>query len=170
MQLLPASNCTCLYFRCWPRFTDIHWDHLPKSSSTQTFLRSETPSYTYPGEIPFRETLSCFKVPLLLLEEAWHPGSVATRGREQPVYGQDVTALWPRSKPGCYYGPDISLARGAVCFHSVSGRDEMTRGRFPICSVPTTWERKQMLWCHVVCLSSIKCSISTLTSAQTVFG
>lgn len=113
-----------------------------------------------------------FPEALFMPPASWRGPFTFTRGSVAPRSGgnpwpraacllQDVLCLWPRSKPGCYYGPDISLARGAVCFHTVSGRHEMTWGRFPICTVPTTWERKQLLWCHVVCLISIKCSIST---------
>lgn len=107
VHLLPAS-CTCLCFRYWPCFTDIQWDHLPKSSSTETFFRSETPSSTYPGKNIFRKPshASCFKVPSLLPGEAWHPFSVATRGLftgrmlrasdpgVNPAVIRDLTRVW----------------------------------------------------------------------------
>lgn len=165
---ISASSASFLHLPVLQILTLFHRHPVRSSSKEQlhgNILQEWNSVFHLSWQKHFPEALSCL---VLQGPFAFTRGSVAPSfgGHPWPVYGQNVTRLWPRSKPGCYYGPDMGLAKGAVCFHSVSGRHEMTWGRFPICSVPTTWERKQMLWCHVVCLISIKCLISALTQRR----
>ncbi len=147
-----------------------------RSRASETFLRSETVSSTFSGKtLPlfyfFQKLVQKLVLPAAwrwgpsaLLGEVWHPGSLCHPWERECVFmGRMLCPYDPRVNPAviCAIKVLTSVWRGKLfVFTACLVRVRWLKADFPFTRFPHHERGKHMLWCHIVCLIPIKCSIS----------